>query len=630
MDLTIREHGGAALVAAAILAAALAEGTFQPVSYAAASIVIWAAVIAGLAGRGLPATPVSAPAAVAGISLAAVVILATASIAWASDQGRAFEEAVRASAYLGVFTLAACTASRGGRNQWLGGLTAGLGAVSVIALLSYFQPGLLDGGELDRLIPNDAGRLSYPIGYWNGAASLLAIAAILLAFAGARAPGRRLRSAAISLLPLALLAVWLTGSRGGAAAAVVGLGVLLAASRDRGRQLIAIGIGGLGAAVLIGAAEQMDSLTSGVNDAAMRADGDRMSALCVGVLLLTGTLAWYLDGAGTRLRLPRRAVIALVSAGALAAVTVVAIADPVERFREFREPPASLEQPGVQRETGELGSSGRWQFWTAAVDAFESAPLAGVGAGSYEDWWARHASVPVFVRNPHSLPLQQAAELGAVGVTLLLVFGAAVAVAAVRRLSAGIEAEAGALLAILMAAGVSAAIDWTWAIPAVVAPALVAAGLLTASTPGPPLGPRAYWLGVGTVALAWLGVIAAGLVVLSEVKLDQSREAAAQSRFEEGIERALEAKTVQPWSSEPYTELALLEEGRGNYEEALERLRQAETRDSEDWRLALVEARLQQGRGDRGATREALERADALNPLWRTLVGAGMADTDEP
>ena len=108
-----------------------------------------------------------------------------ASMAWASDQGRAFEEAVRVSAYLGLFT-PVYAASAGGRRQWRG-LTVGLGAVSILALVSYPQPGLLDSGELERLIPSDAGRLSYPIGYWNGAAALLA-AVILLAYAGARPP----------------------------------------------------------------------------------------------------------------------------------------------------------------------------------------------------------------------------------------------------------------------------------------------------------------------------------------------------------------------------------------------------------------------------------------------------------
>ena len=50
---------------------------------------------------------------------------------------------MRASAYLGLFTLAACTASRAGRGQWLGGLAIGLGAVSVLAVTSHLQPGLI-------------------------------------------------------------------------------------------------------------------------------------------------------------------------------------------------------------------------------------------------------------------------------------------------------------------------------------------------------------------------------------------------------------------------------------------------------------------------------------------------------
>jgi hypothetical protein len=622
----MREHAPAALVAAAIVAAALAEGLFQPIAYSAASIVIWAAVIAGLAGRGLPAAPVSAIAGVAGISLAGAVVLAVASVAWASDQGRAFEEAVRASAYLGLFALAVCTASRAGRGQWIAGLTTGLGGVTALALLSYFQPGLLDSGELERLIPGDARRLSYPVGYWNGAAALLAIAAVLLADAGVRAPEHWLRSLAVAAIPAALLGIWLTSSRGGVAAAVIGIGILLAASRERSRQLTVVAIGAAGAVVLIAAAEQMEALTSGVADAARRADGDRMSALCIAVTLVTGGVAWALDGVRSRLRLPRRATVALVAIAAIAAIAVVAIADPAERFREFKAPPAGLEGPGSDPSNAEIGSSGRWQFWTEAVDAFESAPIAGIGAGAYEDWWARHATLPVFVRNPHSLPLQQGAELGVLGLLPLLTFAGAIGVAAARRLATGSERDTAVLLAVLVVAGLSAAIDWTWAIPAVFAPALVAAGLLAASAPGRALERRAYWLGLGTIAFAWAAVIAAGLVVLTELKLDQSREAAAESSLDKGIERALEARTVQPWSPEPYTQLALLEEERGDYDRALERLREAESRDAEDWRLAVIEARLQRGRGDENAAREALQRARSLNPFLPILVGQEAAD----
>ena len=67
---------------------------------------------------------------------------------------------------------------------------------------------------------------------------------------------------------------------------------------------------------------------------------------------------------------------------------------------------------------------------------------------------------------------------------------------------------------------------------------------------------------------------------------------------------------MQPWSPEPYIQLALVEELRGDLDQALcERLRQAQERDSEDWRLALIEARLQAGTRRRAAARAAFERA---------------------
>ena len=50
---------------------------------------------------------------------------------------------------------------------------------------------------------------------------------MLLAHLGAAAPERALRSAATGVLPLTLLAIWLTDSRGGEAAVLLGLAILL-------------------------------------------------------------------------------------------------------------------------------------------------------------------------------------------------------------------------------------------------------------------------------------------------------------------------------------------------------------------------------------------------------------------
>ena len=194
---TIRQHAGAGLVAAAVIIAAFAHGLFDPIGYAAGSILVWAAVVAGLAARAIPLRPVGPFAALGALCLAGIAVLGFLSVNWASDQGQAFEEAVRVSFYAGLFVLAACTATVRGRDEWLAGLTFGLAVVSVVALFAYLQPGTL-GGRSD--IPGAAGRLSYPVGYWNGAAALLATATVLLAHAGAWASARRLRIAATALI----------------------------------------------------------------------------------------------------------------------------------------------------------------------------------------------------------------------------------------------------------------------------------------------------------------------------------------------------------------------------------------------------------------------------------------------
>jgi hypothetical protein len=539
-------------------------------------------------------------------------VLAAISIAWASDQGRAFDEAVRASFYVGLFVLTVCTGTRRDRSEWLSGLTIGLGLTAIIALFSYLQPGVLDSGESD--VPNAIGRLAYPVGYWNGAGALLAVTAVLLSYAGTFGPTRALRSAAVAVFPVAVLGLWLTSSRGAGIALGLGLCILIAASPDRPRQLLTVIVGAVGAVAMILVAGQLGDLTSGPEHSAMRADGDLMSALAVPVAAATGALAWWSDGRRPRLHVSRRLAVIL---GAVLLATLAAgvvAADPGKRLNEFEKPPYA--QRGVAVSGADLSSNGRWQFWGQAIDAFESNPLGGVGAGGFEDWWARHAPVAIFARNPHSLPLQQASELGLPGLLLFCGFLAALGIAAVRRLRGGLAGDVGVLLAVVVAGAIGAAVDWTWEIPAVFAPVVVCAALLLASARSRPLARDGYLLGVGTVAAAWVAIVAGGLVLLTQIELDRSRSAAGDGRIAEAIHRAEQAHTVTPWSAEPYVQLTLLERDAGNPDQALQLLKEAESRDSEDWRLPLIEASLQSQRGDTQATRAALARSAALSPKF--------------
>ena len=619
MSSIIRQHAWAALVAAAIVAAALAQGLFNPTGYAVTSIIIWAAVIAGLVSRALPTGRVSRLSAAAGLCMAASAVLAAISIGWASDQGRAFDEAVRASFYLGLFVLTACTGTRRDRSEWLSGLTIGLGLAAIIALFSYLQPGVLDSGVSD--VPNAVGRLSYPIGYWNGAGALLAVTVVLLLYAGVRGPTRALRSAAMAVFPLAVLGLWLTSSRGAGVALAIGLCILIAASPDRSRQLVALIVGAVGAAALIVVAGQLGDLTSGPEHSAMRADGDLMMAVAVPVAAATGALAWWSDGRHPRLHVSRR-LGAILGAVLLAGLVIGVVAvDPGKRLNEFERPPYA--RGGVAVNGADLSSNGRWQFWGEAIDAFESNPLGGVGAGGFEDWWARHATVAIFVRNPHSLPLQQASELGAPGLLVFCGFLVALGIAAVRRLRAGLTGDVGVLLAVVAAGAIGAGVDWTWEIPAVFGPVVVCAGLLLASARSRPLARDGYLLGVGTVAAAWVAIVAGGLVVLTQIELDRSRSAAADGRIAEAIHRAQQAHTVTPWAAEPIIQLTLLEQNAGNVDRALTLLKEAESHDSEDWRLPVIEASLQGQRGDAQAARAALARSRVLSPKFVSALRTG-------
>ena len=140
------------------------------------------------------------------------------------------------------------------------------------------------------------------------------------------------------------------------------------------------------------------------------------------------------------------------------------------------------------------------------------------------------------------------AELGIVGLLLVLGFLGFAVVAGVRRGPTRSRGAAlGAALAILAAGIVSAAIDWTWELPACFGLVVLAAALLTGpATPRRRGGaqrrapggrrrrereartrPSRFGLGVATLLVGWAAIWAGGVLFLTEVKLGDSREAAS-------------------------------------------------------------------------------------------------------
>jgi tetratricopeptide (TPR) repeat protein len=346
-----------------------------------------------------------------------------------------------------------------------------------------------------------------------------------------------------------------------------------------------------------------------------------MTLVLLAVLCATAAVAWLADGASVHLPLRGRALGAVGVAAVVAAVVAIIAADPADRWEDFTAPPADLASPGSAVASDDLGSSGRWQFWGEALEAFESRPITGIGAGAFEDWWAQNATIPVFVRNPHSLGLQQLSELGIAGFLLFAAFAGTVAFAAWRRLRTAPRGDGSVLVGVLAASAVGTAVDWTWAIPAVIAPGIAAAAMLTASTPGERRRAPGYWLGLATLALGWVLAVSGALLTLGELKLEASRQAAGEERFDDALNRADEAETVMPWSSEPRLQLALVLEERREVGAALDELAAAGARDEDDWRIPYIESRLLLAQGDVAEAYAAYERARSLAPLSPVFRG---------
>src|SRR5205823_5637512 len=65
-------------------------------------------------------------------------------------------------------------------------------------------------------------------------------------------------------------------------------------------------------------------------------------------------------------------------------------------------------------------SNDRYAYWGVAVRAFAAHPLIGVGTNGFREEWLAHRPLREITRDAHSLYIETAAELGLVGIALLL------------------------------------------------------------------------------------------------------------------------------------------------------------------------------------------------------------------
>jgi O-antigen ligase len=329
----------------------------------------------------------------------------------------------------------------------------------------------------------------------------------------------------------------------------------------------------------------------------------------------------------------------------VALVAGIAAFDPGAKFDDFKRPPgeakAYKEGDFTRSHLLSSTSTGRWQLWSSAKDEWQTRPVLGRGAGSFQSWWMEHATLGLFVRDAHSLWLETLGELGILGFLLIVtVFGAGFVAALSRLRRAGpARPTVAALAAVLAAFVLGAAIDWMWELSVVGLVAVVALGMLVGFATLPAGDTRAQAeprprrvssharlrsraSRTVAVAVALAAIMCAAVPMLAQDRLERSQAAAARDDIAGAVDAAQDARSLQPWASSPYLQLALVEEQAGDLRQANRYVKDAIERDRSDWGTWLVAARIQTKAGLIRQARHSLDQAMAHNrksPLFTEL-----------
>lgn len=603
--------------------------------------VLWATII-GIAFGLLPRAGATRGGLAIGGLLAGLAAWTLASTAWAPSAGAAFDEFNRVSLYLAVFALASVAATRRDIGRWVDGLCVGVAVTAVISLSSRLFPSLFPSSrDIGAFLPYAVTRLSFPVGYWNGVAILVGLGFPLCLRAAIVGDRRWTRALAVAATPVLASVVYLASSRGGAVTALAGILVFFACTDRRWAALGALVPLAAGSALAIAALAQRGTLVNGPLSTATAASQGRIAAVLIcGSSLLAGALLLVGERA-LRGRLRARPAVGWTLVGAAVAIAIAAISlsHPVGRFESFKQPLSAGRVAPSDFATAHLLSgngSGRWQFWTAAIDEFRSAPFHGGGAGSYQFWWAEHASFTYFLRNAHSLYLEVLAELGIVGFVLIagaMLGGLGVAASRVRAARGDERVTLAALTAVFAAFAVAAAIDWVWQLPVVALIAFLALGLVTGRAGTgesrgterriAPQGSRRVAVGISVLAVAWALICAQAIPWLAATKISDSQAAVRRGDLPAATRDALDAKSLQPWSSSPYLQLALVAEQRKDLAGARAWIAKAIARDRTDWAVWLIASRIQSESGLAAEAARSYGRARSLNPRSPLFQGGG-------
>jgi hypothetical protein len=556
------------------------------------------------------------------LALVAYAAWQLASIAWSHDTARALDAYDRTLLYALALALFGSVRYTPRRLRWLArGVFAALAFVCVAGLVSRV---------LAHVWPTAASfydsRLNYPLTYWNAEGMVAAFAIVLgLHLSADRAEHWSVRVLAAAALPALAATLLLTFSRGSLGVSVIAVlvycllarahtlpGVLLAAAAP-----CAIAIRSAYDATLLASAK--------ATTPAAVAQGRHVALVVAACVLAAGALRLALLALDRRIdalalvaRPPALRYRVGVGTGvaALAAALALALggAGAVSReYHKFVNSNGGGYGTQVRDRLSAVTNNGRLSLWKAAVDEYRAQPLHGTGAGTYQLYYTRYRSEPLYVVDAHSLYLQSLAELGVVGLALIaiVVLGVLAGLAArVRGPDRGIYA---ALFALALAWAIHQAFDWDWQMPAVTLGVFALAGLALAR-------PRDRRVGLGGlpaartfVAIGWLILaLAPALASTSNARLHRASYELTHGNCAAAKRDALSSLSLAASRPQAYVIVGVCDLEQGDAEQALPAMAEASSLERQSWEDAfwLAVARAAAGVDPHAA----IARAIALNP----------------
>lgn len=441
--------------------------------------------------------------------LLAFAALCAVSVVWSVQPDESWQDASQMLAYSALFALAVALA-RAGPGGWsalIGGVLLAALVVCGYALMTKVLPGKLDSGD-------PYARLREPYGYWNAIGLTAAMGVLACMWLGARRAGHALLSAlAYPAMGLLLVTLMLAYSRGSLVAVAVGLTLWLCLVPLRLRGAAVLLCGGIGAAAVVAWDFSQHALSNDKVALAQRIDAGSQFGVALAAMLVALTAIGVTIGFASGRRAPRpRArgrmgaillslpVIALLGLLGLLAHSQRGLSGSISHdLSSLTDPnaPVPLNTPGRLTSVGSV----RARYWNEALEVFSEHPLLGAGSDGYATARLRHRTVPLDVHHAHGFVVQTLADLGLVGLALVLALLATWLAAAGRathpfnrrwqqwrwrRIQAPYTAERIGLLSMLcivVTFGVHSLVDWTWYFPGDACVALLCAGWLAGRGP---------------------------------------------------------------------------------------------------------------------------------------------------